>query len=253
MRLNISDKGQGEVIVLIHGLLGSLDNLNMVARAFHKTHRVISVDLRNHGSSSHHADMSYATLANDVLETLDELEVTEFDLLGHSMGGKVAMLLALNEPQRVKRLIVADIAPTTYPERHNEIFTGLNSIPLAQISNRNDADEHLSKHVAEPGIRQFLLRNLSKSDSGFRWKMNLSHIIANYHHVIGFPDINSQFNKPCLFIIGSESNYVDKSHQTRIASLFPQVKAKVIQGAGHWLHAEKTLIFNKLLRNFIEQ
>ncbi|NTS76045.1 alpha/beta fold hydrolase [Catenovulum sp. SM1970] len=253
MLLNYSDKGQGPVLVLIHGLLGSLDNLNMVARSFNKTHRCISVDLPNHGQSYHHEKMDYPFIAEQVFQLLDHLGIENFNLLGHSMGGKAAMTMALYQPQRVNKLIVADIAPVTYPPRHQQIFAGLRAISLTEMTNRNDADATLSTYVSEAGVRQFLLRNLTKGSQGFQWKMNLTNIIANYDHVIGFPDLTGQFNAPSLFIKGSESDYVTAAHQKVVIDLFPKAKAKVIQGAGHWLHAEKTVIFNKIVKDFLAE
>lgn len=251
MLLNYQDKGTGQVLVLIHGLLGSLDNLNMVARGFHTSYRVISIDLRNHGSSGHLAEMSYDTLAKDVFETLDSIGIHRFHLLGHSMGGKTAMVMASQQPERIAKLIVADIAPTTYPHRHQAIFEGLNAIDLTQIKNRNDADAMLSQYVEEAGIRQFLLRNLQKTEHGFGWKMALDLIIASYPDITGFPKLTTGFNGATLFIKGSESNYIEPKHRAEVARLFPVATAKIIQGAGHWLHAEKTVIFNKLVKDFL--
>ncbi|WP_111976492.1 alpha/beta fold hydrolase [Algibacillus agarilyticus] len=251
MQLNYTDKGTGPVLVLIHGLLGSLDNLNMVARSFNKQFRTISVDLRNHGSSAHLNPMDYPTLAQDVFETLDALAIDDFTVLGHSMGGKVAMQMALQSPARIERLIVADIAPITYPERHQQIFNGLNAINLSTIKNRTDADITLAKHVTEPGVRQFLLRNLVKEPNGFNWKMSLNNIMAGYQDVIGFPTLQTQYTKPTLFIKGGASEYITREHQTATLALFPSATAKVIQGAGHWLHAEKTVIFNKIVHDFL--
>ena len=191
--------------------------------------------------------MSYFDIARDTFETLDALGVEHFHLLGHSMGGKAAMVMAIEQPDRVDSLVVADIAPLTYPERHQQIFAGLQAIDLATVTNRTDADHTLANYVDEPGMRQFLLRNLSKTDVGFQWKMHLDYIMDNYQHVIGFPQIQGQFTKPTLFIKGGNSDYITKDHQQKIVSLFPNSKAKIIQGAGHWLHAEKTVIFNRIV------
>ncbi|AWB68041.1 alpha/beta hydrolase [Saccharobesus litoralis] len=251
MILNFTDKGQGPTLVLIHGLLGSLDNLNMVARSLSKHYRVISVDLRNHGASAHDAAMDYHTLASDVFETLDSLQVTNFYLLGHSMGGKAAMVMAIQQPCRINKLVVADIAPVTYPERHQQIFNGLKAIDLDTINNRNDADVTLAKYVDEPGVRQFLLRNLSRQAESFVWKMHLEYIINNYSYVIGFPELEAEYTHPTLFIKGGESDYIQRQHQPAIVKLFPNSKAKIIQGAGHWLHAEKTTLFNRIVSDFL--
>ncbi|MGB0936970.1 MAG: alpha/beta fold hydrolase [Colwellia sp.] len=267
--LNYQQWGEGEDVILIHGLLGSLDNLNMIAKELSSQYRVTSVDVRNHGSSFHEAQMSYSLLAQDVFNVLKALSIKECSLLGHSMGGKIAMEMAIqstqeNFPINIKKLIVADIAPVTYLPRHNEILEGLQSINLTEIKNRKEADLALSNYVKEVGVRQFLLRNLQPNNDGsFKFKCNINNIEKFYPHILkGIslederdlsekPTSLSPYLKEVLFIKGGKSNYILPEHKTAISALFPNSKAKIIQGAGHWLHAEKPVAFNKIVKDFL--
>lgn len=249
--LNHVIRGEGKPLVLIHGLFGSLENLNMVAKVLAANFKVISVDVRNHGNSFHHKSMNYQEMSNDVFTLLDHLNIKSVDVLGHSMGGKIAMQCSLSQPDRINKLIVADIAPVEYPPHHNEIIAGLLSINLKVINNRQDADQQLSSYVKEAGVRQFLLKNLVKTETGFAWRANISDIADDYNSIAqGFP-LDHQFNGPTLFVKGANSNYITSEHQAIVSAIFPNAKAKIIQGAGHWLHAEKTVAFNKIVTDFL--
>jgi len=252
--LNYQQLGQGEHIVLIHGLFGSLENLNMVAKILAENYCVTSIDVRNHGNSFHQAGMSYAELAQDVINLLDELAIAQCHLLGHSMGGKIAMQLALTHADRVNKLIIADIAPVQYPAHHQTIIKGLQAIDFTTVTKRKEADSQLTPYVDNNGVRQFLLRNIAINDQGeFYFKCHLNNIEQAYPQIMkgiesksGYP-----FNGATLFIKGGASDYIMPSHQQQIIALFPQAKAKIIQGAGHWLHAEKTIAFNKIVMDFL--
>lgn len=249
--LNHVIRGEGEPILLIHGLFGSLENLNMVAKDLANDYQVISVDVRNHGSSFHHQSMNYEAMANDIVRLVEQLNLKKCHFLGHSMGGKIAMQCALTKPELVNKLIVADIAPVEYPQHHNEIIAGLLAIDLTQVKNRQDADKQLATYVVEPGVRQFLLKNLAKTESGFIWKANIKNIANDYSQVVKAYQGSAQFTGPTLFIKGGNSNYILAEHKEIIGQLFPNSKAKIIQGAGHWLHAEKTVAFNKIVKDFL--
>jgi esterase len=255
--LNYQQLGQGENIVLIHGLFGSLENLNMVAKSLSQHYCVTSIDVRNHGNSFHQAGMSYEDLAQDVITLLDKLSIESCHILGHSMGGKIAMQIALTFPERVKKLIIADIAPVKYPAHHLTIIKGLQAIDVDKIKKRKDADDQLSHYVENVGVRQFLLRNLAINEQGeFTFKCNLDNIEQGYHQIMQGLEINERnnnatFTGDTLFIKGGNSDYILPEYQKTIISLFPNAKAKVIQGTGHWLHAEKTVAFNKIVADFI--
>jgi len=253
-QLNYRQLGEGKHIVLIHGLFGNLENLNMVAKYLSQHYCVTSIDVRNHGNSFHQKDMDYQVLAQDVINLLDELAIAHCDVLGHSMGGKIAMKIALSFPERVNKLIVADIAPVKYPAHHLTIIEGLQAIDLTQVHKRKDADIQLAKYVTETGIRQFLLRNLALNEQGeFQFKCNLHYIEQGYQQIMQSitGQTEQQFTGETLFIKGANSDYILPEHQSAISLLFPKAKAKVIQGAGHWLHAEKPVAFNKIVDNFL--
>lgn len=252
--LNYQQLGQGEHIVLIHGLFGSLENLNMVAKHLSQYYCVTSVDVRNHGNSFHKIGMSYNELADDVINLLDHLAIDCCHLLGHSMGGKIAMQIALCYPERVNKLMVADIAPVDYPAHHLSIIEGLQAIDLTQVKKRKDADSQLASYVDDVGVRQFLLRNIAMNEQGqFQFKCNLTNIKQGYQQIMqaNSAENGQQFTGATLFIKGGNSNYILPEHQSSIAALFPHAKAKIIQGTGHWLHAEKTVAFNKVVMDFL--
>lgn len=253
-QLNYQQLGQGEHIVLIHGLFGSLENLNMVAKTLSQHYCVTSVDVRNHGNSFHQQGMNYSDLAQDVITLLNALSIEFCHLLGHSMGGKIAMQIALSYPQRVNKLIVADIAPVEYSAHHLTIIEGLQAIDLTKVQKRKDADSQLANYVDDIGVRQFLLRNLAINEQGqFQFKCNLNNIEQGYQQIMqrNETEDGQPFNGKTLFIKGGDSDYILAKHQEAIKTLFPYAKAKIIQGTGHWLHAEKTVAFNKIVMDFL--
>ena len=251
MILHTEITGQGQAIVLIHGLFGSYENLGVIARALAGQWQVVNLDMRNHGRSDWHDTMSYELMAEDVKDTLDHLDLKQVILLGHSMGGKIAMEFALRYPQRVSKLILADISPVQNRPRHLEILSALDSINLNNLQSRQQADQQLALSVAETGVRQFLLKSLYKEDDHFRWRFNVKALIANYPKLLEAPLSKGPYTGPVLFIKGAESDYLLPEHQTVIQQLFPQSKAKVIMGTGHWLHAEKPVAFAKIVTDFL--
>jgi esterase len=251
--LHYSEQGEGPAtVVLLHGLFGSGDNLGALARALAADHRVVSVDLRNHGRSPHSATMTLAELANDVAALLDARALERADVIGHSLGGKVAMQLALSEPARVRRLVCADIAPVRYAPHHAEIFAGLQAVDLASLQQRSDADAILARHVDQLPVRQFLLKSLYRDDRGFHWRFDLPALIANYGEVLAAPQ-GEPFDGETLFIKGGLSDYLLPEHEAQVRELFPHFRVKVIEGTGHWLHGEKPVVFNKLVKDFLDK
>ncbi|MBA6341019.1 alpha/beta fold hydrolase [Colwellia sp. MB02u-10] len=249
--LNYQQSGSGKNIILIHGLFGRLENLNMVAKALAENYRVTSVDVRNHGDSFHDSVMNYSTMAQDIIDIMQHLAINSAVVLGHSMGGKIAMELALTAPALVEKLIVADIAPAEYPPHHKQIIAGLRSLDFTMIKQRKDADKQLSQYVDNLSVRQFLLRNLSSENGQFSFKCNLENIAKNYPQIMTAYQGSNSYQGPTLFIKGANSNYILPEHRTVILRLFPQSRARIIQGAGHWLHAEKTLAFNRSVEGFL--
>jgi len=251
MILHYQLTGSGPAVVLIHGLFGSFENLGSIARALSDEFQIINIDVRNHGRSAQSDEINYPLLAADLAETLAQLQITPYAIVGHSMGGKIAMEYALHHPEAVSRLVLADIAPVSYHPRHHSIFAGLNSVDLATVASRAEADKQLAVHIHEAGVRQFLLKSLDKTDDGFRWRFNLAALQTHYAELISAPQASGQFAGPALFIKGSESDYILPEHRPLIMQHFPAAQAKIIQGTGHWLHAEKPAAFNKLVRDFL--
>ncbi|MCE9687382.1 alpha/beta fold hydrolase [Shewanella sp. AS16] len=245
--------GQGSAVVLIHGLFGNLDNLKALGQVLEQHHRVIRVDVPNHGLSEHWQQMDYPRLATAMTALLDALDLPRAHLVGHSMGGKIAMATALAAPERVGSLVVADIAPVAYSPRHDTVFDGLCSLPLQGHSDRRFALNHLLSAGIDEATAQFLLKNLQRTDTGFSWKMNLAGLKANYPELIGWHNSDSSYSGPSLFVRGGDSDYVTAAHRETILAQFPRVQAKTIEGTGHWLHAQKPAIFNRIVSEFIDK
>ncbi len=251
MLLHFQRHGQGEPLVILHGLFGTLDNWGAQIKTLSEHFDVIAADLRNHGRSPHGSEMSYRAMSNDLLELLDHLQLERINLMGHSMGGKAAMQFALDHPERVERLIVVDIAPVRYPPNHNEVIEGLNRIDLPQLKSRSEADHTLSEYVDSAVTRAFLLKNLYRNEhKQFAWRMNLPVLEQHYPDIAAAPEGES-YTGPVLFIKGGESNYLLAEHQQPIQQLFPNAGFKIIAGAGHLPHVEKPAIFTRLVDNFL--
>lgn len=254
MKLNYTEQGAGDSVFLIHGLFGSLSNLGHLARALESNYRVISVDLRNHGGSPHSKEMSLVSMALDVVELMDELSINSAFFVGHSLGGKVAMQLAMVEPERVKRLVVADIAPVNYIDNNINIINSLNDLSNVTIKDRKMADSFLSEHGIELSVRAFLLKNLQRNAQGnFELKININAIKANYESHLSAAPEGEVFTNPCLFLKGGNSDYINQKHLPIIQSLFPQFSLHTVENVGHWLHAEKPELFNQLVLQFIRE
>lgn len=238
-------------LVLLHGLFGSFENLGTVARALQSHTRVVSVDLPNHGRSAHSDTFSYKEMTQQLLQLLDELDIEQASVLGHSMGGKVAMQLAVENPQRVAKLVVADIAPVSYEPKHNTVLAALNQVDLATISNRKDADSQLARLIEEPGVRAFLLKSLVKGEQGFHWRFNLKLIAEQYGTISQGLEEQGQYPGPTLFVKGGNSDYIKAQHKADILRYFPNSKAHIVNDAGHWLHAEKPEAFNRIVQRFL--
>lgn len=256
--LHYFDQGHGRPLVILHGLFGTLDNWQTLARrwATEAGLRVVSVDLRNHGRSFHAPEISYELMAADVLALFDHLALgPDATLLGHSMGGKVAMCFALTYPARLARLVVLDIAPRFSDMAHqDDIIAGLQAVDLATIQSRAEADAALAGHIPQAGVRQFLLKNLYRdAQNNFAWRINLSALAAALPAIGAATEAASPFLKPTLFIRGGNSNYItpdDKLHG--IPALFPNSQLATVIDAGHWVHAEKPDEVFDLVRSFVQ-
>lgn len=244
--------GEGDVpVVMLHGLFGSTSNLMGVARSLEADFRVIRFDLRNHGKSAHSEVMDIPSMAGDVAEAMQQLGLSQAYVLGHSLGGKVAMELAATQGERVKGLVVADIAPVAYGRGHDAILDGLLALDLQALKNREQADTQLKSAVPELAVRQFLLKNLARDgQSGWKWRMNLAAIAASYDRLRAAPN-SAVYAGPTLFIRGEKSRYIIDENRVPIMRQFPDARLETIAGAGHWLHAERPEEFNALVRGFL--
>ncbi len=254
--LHYLDQGQGRPLVILHGLFGTLDNWQTLARRWAQEAglRVVSVDLRNHGRSFHSPEHTYAAMAADVLAVFDHLGLgPDTTLLGHSMGGKVAMRLALDAPARLARLIVLDIAPGfSNMEHQDEVLAGLRGVELGALASRQAADAALARHVDNVGTRQFLLKNLYRTDdNAFAWRINLP-VLAAAMPAVGEEITGGPFLKPALFVRGGKSGYITAEDKLyAIPALFPNSEVATVPDAGHWLHAEQPDAVFELVRAFV--
>lgn len=244
------DSGQPPVI-LAHGLYGSGRNLGGLARRLAETRRVLSVDMRNHGDSFQDADHSYPALAAD-LARIVAAQNGLVDVLGHSMGGKAAMTLALTQPEAVRRLVVMDIAPVSYDHNQTGYIDAMEAVDLTGLRLRSDADARLSAHVDDPGVRAFLLQSLDLKAEPPRWKFNLTALRDQMPLVTGWPDLpRGSFAGPALFLAGSESDYCGPAEAQAIREYFPQAQLRSIEGAGHWLHADRPAEVAEIVADFL--
>lgn len=249
--LNYKDEGQGRPIILIHGLFGNLDNLGLLARDLSTDHRVISLDLRNHGASFHSPQHDYVSMALDVQRLLTHLELTDTIVIGHSMGGKVAMKLAEMAGERIGKLLVLDMAPVKYTQsRHDNVFDGLHAVIEHKPNSRKQALEILAEHIELEGVRQFLSKSLYNSGQYLAWRFNVESLAKNYWSILDWQPIDTTAIET-LFIKGGDSDYLTAEHQPEVQKQFSRAKAHVIANTGHWLHAEKPAEVLRAIRKFI--
>ncbi len=251
MKLNHKVFGEGKPLLIMHGLFGMLDNWLTLGRRWSESYRVVLVDLRNHGHSPHSDAFNYGLMMADVLELMDDLDLDEANLLGHSMGGKVAMKIAQNHPERVCKLVVADIAPRAYPVHHQTVIEALLAVPLDRISSRKEAGEILGRYIQQESIRQFFLKNLYWKEKGrLAWRFNLDAIVKNIEEV-GREIFDARFEGPALFLGGSASPYINEEDRKEIPLIFPAARIDYIENAGHWLHAEQPAVFYQKVTDFL--
>ena len=253
MKLPVTSYGEsGSPVVVMHGLFGSSRNWMTAARRLAAEHRVFAFDLRNHGTSPHTDTMSYPEMAEDVYETISSLGVGPVALVGHSMGGKTAMLTALRHADVVERLAVVDAAPVSYPPAFVEYAQAMRNADLSSVQRRAEVDAQLVEAVPTPGTRAFLLQNLILDDQGARWRPNLPVIEAALPAISAWPeDESGRYDGPTLFIYGGKSDYVQHNHRATIERYFPQAQFAEIPEAGHWVHAERLDDFLATLTPFL--
>lgn len=253
MRLYFREYGQGQPLIILHGLFGSSDNWLTQAKLYADSFNVYTVDQRNHGLSPHSEEFDYPSMVTDLAEFIDDHNIINPAIIGHSMGGKTAMNFALTHPDKIEKLIVVDISPRPYDLEHYSILEGLNAIPIGTLSSRNEADEILARYVVDSDVRQFLLKNLQrKPGGGFSWKINLPVLTQKLSNIGLDLQVKGTFTKPTLFVRGARSNYVQDADWNRITTIFPEATLETMD-TGHWVQAEKPIEFVELTRQWLNR
>jgi esterase len=252
MRLHFQAAGNGRPLLVLHGLFGSSDNWKSISQALSDQFQVWSLDLRNHGHSPHAAEMTYSIMAEDVVEFMSDHAIEHPALLGHSMGGKVAMHLALHHPDRVSKLIVVDISPRAYRPRHEEILRALASLDLKRFSSRAELEAAFAPDIPELSIRRFLLKNAARAENGtFYWRFGREEIARAYPLLNAAVSGSAPFRSPCLFIHGQKSDYLQPEDMSHIRELFPAASFRQIPNAAHWVHVENPSGFLDAIKEFL--
>jgi pimeloyl-ACP methyl ester carboxylesterase len=253
MKLHYKIIGEGEPLIVMHGLFGMLDNWQTLGKKWAENYQVILVDLRNHGHSPWDEDHTYQLMMEDLEELADDLFLEDINIIGHSMGGKLAMKFAQRFPTLMNKLIVADIGPKKYPVHHKQILNGLNNVPINQVKSRQEVKEFLSEYIAEDSTIQFFLKNLYWKEKGrLAWRFNLDGLTNNIQFV-GEDLLGNTFDHPTLFIRGGRSNYILNEDWPTILNTFPNAELATIPNTGHWLHAENPAMFYNLVHSFLSQ
>ena len=238
-------------ILLIHGLFGSLDNLAALRRGLSDEFNILSIDLPDHGKSISTQEFSFKNYARLIRELIEQFHITRLNIVGHSLGGKIAMQLALEGAELIERLVVLDIAPVNYPPRHQAVFRGLENVELEQLKTRQDADLAMQASIQDASTRQFLLKSLERSENGWQWQFNLPLLKRDYAKISAGLDADTPCQAPTLFIKGALSDYLTAEHKTRILQLFPNSQLKILANTGHWLHAEKPALCCNMIKSFL--
>ncbi len=236
-------------LLIAHGLFGSGRNWRAIAKRLSAEFRVTTIDMRNHADSFWSDEMTYPTMAQDLAEVIEATHVPAI-VMGHSMGGKAAMTLALTRPELVERLIIADIAPVRYTHSHAHLIDAMQAVDMSKIEKRADVGDALSDTVDDPALRAFFLQSVEIKDGRAKWLLNLAALKNSMPQIIGWPDITGSYSGPTLFVAGANSDYVDEKGRAAIKPLFPNARFAKLKDAGHWLHADQPRAFVETLRLF---
>ncbi len=252
MRLHHQEFGQGEPLIILHGFLGSGDNWRSIARHLGQHYHCYVVDLRNHGMSFHDADCSYSAMAGDVSAFINEHRIYAPTLMGHSMGGKVAMQVAFENEEQIKSLVVVDIAPKPYENRHGGILEAMYRLSLSDFSALTDLDAALSQDIPVKELRAFILKNMARDAGMFKWKINVPILRDNIARITEAPILEGRIDVPSLFIKGAYSDYIDvPEDESLIASFFENYYIDIVPKAGHWVHAQNPEVFLNMVQAFL--
>jgi pimeloyl-ACP methyl ester carboxylesterase len=250
--LHFRESGAGLPLVILHGVFGSGENWFTVAKKFSEQFHVFLPDQRNHGRSPHSDAFDYPLLVEDLKDFADERGLKKFFLIGHSMGGKVAMQFAAQFPERLAGLVVVDIAPRFYPPHHEEVIAGLKAVDLENTASRTEAEAAMTKYISEGDVRQFLLKNLYRKEDGkFAWRINLPVLERQASGIGNQNNLQGPVEIPTLFVKGNNSRYIRQEDEAGILAIFPQASIVGIEGAGHWVQAEKPEEFTACVLNFL--
>jgi esterase len=252
MKLHYQESGEGIPLIIIHGLFGSADNWRSMAKYFSRFYRVVSVDLRNHGRSPHSDEQNFTIMAEDIHELCEDLRLDQVNILGHSLGGKVAMKFAAMYPDMVAKLVVVDIAPRQYFSAHTPLMDAMMALNLSQFTRRTEVDDALAESVPDKAVRQFLLMNLVSEQETFQWRINLPALKANYPELMAAISEDETFSMPSLFVYGELSDYVTEQDRQQISRQFTEAKFSGIEKAGHWVQAERPQQFKKVVEEFLQ-
>lgn len=251
MKLFYREYGQGKQMIILHGLMGSSDNWLPQAKMLGEHYHVWVVDQRNHGQSPHSNEFNYTVLSEDILNFIQEHNIDNPVIIGHSMGGKAAMNFALMHPDKLDKLIVVDIAPKAYDVRHDHIVEGLKAVPIDSVQSRQEANDALAPHISSEAVRQFLLKNLMrKPEGGFGWRINLPIIDQSLELISGGLVTEGVFEKKTMFIRGSKSDYILDEDREAIKKIFPNATLVTME-TGHWVQAEKPEEFVQVVLSFL--
>lgn len=254
LELSFNSVGEGEPLVIIHGLFGSKRNWSSIAKRLGQERRVLTVDLRNHGESPWGEDHTYPAMADDIAALIEREVGGPATIVGHSMGGKTAMMVALTRPDLVTRLTVVDIAPAPSGGTLIDFVHTMQELDLSQMARRAEVEAHLAESIPDPGITAFLAHNVRVGENGtLEWQLNLEAIEKNFDAILNFPDVDTDhaFDGPTLFMAGSRSDYILPQHHAEIDRLFPSAEISVVSDAGHWVHAEQPAAFISQLSEFL--
>lgn len=250
--LHYKEYGRGEPVIILHGLFGTLDNWQTIARQLAENHAVFALDQRNHGRSPHFDRHDYHSMVEDLRHFMESHWIFNASIIGHSMGGKTAMQFALEYPDMVKKLVVVDISPKAYPGSHHEIFDALLTLELDKMENRQEADQQMKQLIEEEDIRFFLMKNLTRrKDGGYEFKINLPVLYKHYEDILAAVEGDHPFEGPSLFIRGGRSRHIQTGDEVMIQQLFPKAVIKTIEKAGHWVHADAPGELLSLLKEFL--
>ena len=254
MRLYCRIEGSGFPVIILHGLLGSSDNWRAISKRLSPNYKVYTVDLRNHGQSPHSDIMTYPVMADDLHELLEGESLSECHVVGHSMGGKVAMQFATSHPDRVSKLVIVDIAPKSYPPSQRAILAALENLDPQTFATFGEIDAALAPAISEVALRQFLMKNIARAPSGgFQWRIDLASIAKSYDNLTQPIIAAAAYDKPALFMRGGRSDYIAETDLPSIRAIFTRAEFVTIANAGHWLHAEATDEFLQILTAFLSK